>query len=105
VLTWTFGNFQKTFPTPISSLPELLFDEGFWSYISFCKQVLSYTTTDDAPRDSNIIPFNDNGVQPGIDGDGNDKINMLFMINKTVIFKDSKGITQEVTYLGPVLRL
>ncbi len=26
---------------------------------------------------------------------------MLFMYNVTVIFKDGKGINQEVTYLGP----
>ncbi len=39
VLTWAFGNFQKTFPTPISGLPELLFDEGFRAYTSFCKQL------------------------------------------------------------------
>jgi hypothetical protein len=29
VLTWSFGNFGKIFSTPISSLPELLFDERF----------------------------------------------------------------------------
>jgi hypothetical protein len=28
VLTWSFGNFKKTFPTPISGLPELLFLVG-----------------------------------------------------------------------------
>ncbi len=93
----------KTFPTPISGLPKLLFDEGFWAYTSFCKQVSSYATTDDAPCYSNIIPFGDNEVQPGIDGEDNEEINMLFMINETVIFKDGKGITQEVRYLGPVL--
>ena len=26
VLTWSFGQFKKTFPTPVSGLPELLFD-------------------------------------------------------------------------------
>jgi hypothetical protein len=29
VLTWSFGNYKKTFPTPLSGLPELLFDEVF----------------------------------------------------------------------------
>jgi hypothetical protein len=29
MLTWFFEDFRKTFPTPISGLPELLFDEGF----------------------------------------------------------------------------
>ena len=28
VLTWSFGQFKKTFPTPVSGLPELLFNEG-----------------------------------------------------------------------------
>ncbi len=60
---------------------------------------MSYATID-ALHYSNIIPFADNVVQPGIDGDNNEKTNMLFMINKTIIFKDSKGITQEFTYLG-----
>ncbi len=27
---------------------------------------------------------------------------MLFMVNETVIFKDGKGINQEVTFLGPI---
>jgi hypothetical protein len=26
VLTWSFGQFKKPFPTPVSGLPELLFD-------------------------------------------------------------------------------
>jgi hypothetical protein len=90
-------------PTPISGLPELLFDEGFWAYTSFCRQVTSYATTDDAPRDLNIIPFDDNKVQSGTDEDDYKEINMLFMINEMVIFKEGKGITQMVTYLGPVL--
>jgi hypothetical protein len=102
-LTWAFGNFQKPFPTPISGLPELLFDEGFRAYTSCCKQATSYATTDDGPQGSNIIPFDDNEVQPGTDEDDDRKINMLFMINETVIFKDGNGITQEVTDLGPVL--
>ena len=63
VLTWAFGNFQKTFPTPISGVPELLFDEGFRAYTSFCKQVMSYATTDDGTCGSNIIPFDD--INPG----------------------------------------
>ncbi len=103
VLTWVFGNFQKTFPTPISRIPELLFDEGFKAYTSFCKQVASYATTDDVPHDSDIIPFDDDEVQPGTDEDDDGEINMLLMINETVTFKDDKGITQEVIYLGPVL--
>ncbi len=102
-MTWAFGNFQKTFPTSIFRLPELLFDEGFRAYTSFCKQVTPYATTDDGPRGSNIIPFDDDKIQPGTDKDDDEQINMLFMINETVIFKDGKGIMQEVTQLGPVL--
>jgi hypothetical protein len=102
VLAWAFGNFQKTFLKPISGFPELLFDEGFWAYTSFCRQVLSYATNDDAPHYSNIIPFDDDEIQPGIDEGDDEENNMLFIINKTVIFKDGKRITQEVTYLGPV---
>jgi hypothetical protein len=90
VLTLAFGNFQKTFPTPISGLPELLIDEGFRAYTSFCKQVTSYATTDDGPRGSNIIPFDGNEVQPGTDEDDDEQINMLFMINEMVIFKEGK---------------
>ena len=44
VLTWSFGNFKKTFPTPLSGLPELLFDEGFRAYKSFCMEVSSYAS-------------------------------------------------------------
>ena len=47
---------------------------------------MSYATTDDGPRGSNIIPFDVNEVQPGTDEDDDEQINMLFMINETVIF-------------------
>jgi hypothetical protein len=40
VLTWSFGDFRKTFPTPISGLPELLFDEGFNIILFACKYLL-----------------------------------------------------------------
>ncbi len=62
-----------------------------------------YATTNYAPHNSNIIPSNNNEVQHGLDGDNNEEISILFMLNKTVIFKDGKGMTQEATYLGPVL--
>ncbi len=41
VLTWSFGQFKKTFPTPVAGLPELLFDERFHRYKSFCMQAYS----------------------------------------------------------------
>ena len=34
VLTWSFGSLKQTFPTPLSGLPELLFDKGFQAYKS-----------------------------------------------------------------------
>jgi hypothetical protein len=102
VLTWSFGNFKKIFPTPISGLPELLFDEGFRQYNSFCMQVSSFTTTDKIQRsNSNIIPFDDDEVQPIQALDNEEETNMLFMLNQTILFKDGKGITPKVTYLGP----
>ncbi len=55
------------------------------------------------PCNSDIIPFNDNEVQLGTAEEDDGEINMLFMINETVTFKDGKGIIQEVTYLGPIL--
>jgi hypothetical protein len=65
MLTRSFGDFRKTFPTPISSLPEVLFDEGFHKYDSFCMQVFSFATTDEVQGgSSNTIPFDDDKVQP-----------------------------------------
>jgi hypothetical protein len=44
---------------------KLLFDEGFRQYKSFCMQVSSFATTDKIQRgNSNIIPFDDDEVQP-----------------------------------------
>jgi hypothetical protein len=63
VLTWSFGNFKKTFPAPLSGLPGLLFDKGFQAYKSFCMQVSSHTTINEGAHNSNIIPFDDNEVQ------------------------------------------
>jgi hypothetical protein len=101
VLTWSFRNFKKTFPTPLSGLPELLFDEGFHAYKSFCMQVLSYATTAEN-RMSTFIQFDDDELLQQSAKDEED-INMLVMSNETVIFKDGKGINWEVTYPGPIL--
>jgi hypothetical protein len=60
VLTWFFGNFKKTFPTPISGLPELLFVEGFQAYKSFCMEVSLYAVQQSEQNDSHtstFIPF------------------------------------------------
>ncbi len=101
VLTWSFGNFKKTFPTPLSGLPELLFDEGFQAYKSFCMQVSSYATTAENSMNT-FIPFDDDELLQRSAEDEED-INMLFMSNEMVIFKDGKGINQEGTYLGSIL--
>ncbi len=95
---------EKTFPTPISGLPELLFDEGFHEYNSFFMQVSSFATTNEVQGgSSNTFPFDDEKVQPIQASQDEEKINMLFMLNETILFKDGKGITREVTYLGPNL--
>ena len=104
-LTWSFGNFKRTFPTPISGLPELLFDEGFQAYKSFCMEVSSYAiqqNTQHVSHKSTFIPFDEDELLCQSPEDEED-INMLFMTNETVIFKDGKGINREVTYLGPHL--
>jgi hypothetical protein len=104
VLTWSFGDFRKTFPTPISGLQELLFDEGFYKYNSFCMQVSSFATTDEVQGGiTKTIPFDDDEVQPIQASEDEEEINMLFMLKETILFKDIKGITREVTYLGPYL--
>jgi hypothetical protein len=60
------------------------------------------THLQDASCTSRFIPFDDNELlQQSTEEE--DDINMLFMSNETVIFKNSKGINREVTYLGPNL--
>ena len=53
----------------------------------------------DTTHPSNIILFDNNKVQQLMENDDKD-INMLFMSNETVIFKNCQGINQEFTYLG-----
>ncbi len=65
-------------------------------------EVSSYSTlTLESTNNSNVIPFEDNEIH-GFTQEDEEDINMLFMINKTVYFKDGQGINQEVTYLGPI---
>ncbi len=110
VLTWSFGQFKKTFPTPVSGLPELLFDAGFNAYKSFCSQVHSTYATNAVANSMTEPTNNSSHVTPSesqelLDDSFNDfdddAINMLFMLHENVILKDGKGITLEVTYLGP----
>jgi len=114
VLTWSFGQFKKTFPTPVSGLPELLFDEGFRAYKSFCMQchssyanAVTDSTAVPTSKPSHVIPFESQEiVDDSFNNSDDDTINktfnnMLFMLHENIILKDGKGITREVSYLGP----
>jgi hypothetical protein len=50
--------------------------------------------------DINMIPFDEDEVHVANDP-SDDDINTLIMLNESVIFKDRKGITRQVNYLGP----
>jgi hypothetical protein len=65
-------------------------------------QVLSYALTNETTSTPNIVEFDDGEIHASTSDDTKD-INMLFMMNETVIFRDGKGINQEVTYFGPCL--
>jgi hypothetical protein len=47
---------------------------------------------------SNVIPYDDKKLIAFEDADN--AINMLFMLHKSILLKDAKGTTSEVTYLG-----
>ena len=81
--------YRKTFPTPISGLPELLFDEGYNRYKRFLVQVENPT------RESSqkTIECDDDEIH-------ND--NMLFMENESVKFNDGNGTHDTAIYLGPI---
>ena len=50
----------------------------------------------------NVIPFESQELADGsLDDSDDNAINMLFMLHENIILKDGKGITQEVSYLGP----
>jgi hypothetical protein len=48
---------------------------------------------------SNIIPYDDKELI-AFEDDADNAINMLFMLCKSILLKDAKGTTSEVTYLG-----
>jgi len=57
-------------------------------------------------KSAHVIPFESQElVDDSLDDSDNaiNKIfdNMLFMLHQNIILKDDKGITREVTYLGP----
>jgi hypothetical protein len=97
VLTWPMGQFQKTFSTPVSSLPELLFDEGYHTFKSFYQ----HTDMTDTTTNAKVIPYDDKELIAFEDTDN--AINMLFMLHKSILLKDAKGTPSEVTYLGSQL--
>jgi len=90
-LTWCFGKYTKTFPTPVSGLPELLFDEGFQAFKSFCLEVGS-PIPPHASFGSSIVPYNDDEIECD---------NMLFMADESVTFNNGKGEHNVVSYIGP----
>jgi hypothetical protein len=94
ILTWSFGQFRKTFPTPVSGLPDLLFNEGYCAFKTFYQRTVTMNTN----NDSNIIPYDDEELI-GLE-DSDDTISMLFMLHESILLNDSKGTTSEVTYLG-----
>ena len=60
------------------------------------------STAESSRKPSHIIPFESQEfVDDSLDDSEDDAINMLFMIHENIIMRDGKGITREVTYLGP----
>ncbi len=79
---------------PVSGLPELLFDEGYREFKSFYQRTVMTNTA----TNSKIIHYDDKELIAFEDADN--AINMLFMLHKSILLKDAKGTTSEVTYLG-----
>ena len=93
VLTWCFGKYKKTFPTPVSGLPELLFDEGFGNFSSYCTEVGSPIPTYSFLGSQSTIP----SLEEGLDANA-----QYFMSNETIKYKDGNGTFEHVTYNEPV---
>ena len=89
-LTWCFGKYKKTFPTPISGLPELIFDEGFNKYKSFLNQI--------GPPTAKIVMATVEYKYDKINTD-----NMLFMDNESIRFNDGNVTNDSAIYMVPVL--
>ena len=88
-LTWCFVRYKKTSPTPISGLPELIFDKGFNRYKSFLAQM--------RPATAKIVPATVEYEDDKINTD-----NMVFMDNELIKFNDGNGTNDSVVYMGPV---
>ena len=93
MLTWCFGKYKKTFPTQVSGLPELLFDEGFGSFSSYCTEIGSPIPTYSFLGSPSTIPFLEEEL------DVNDQ---YFMASETVKYKDGNGTFEHATYIEPV---
>ena len=88
-LTWCFVRYKKTFPTPISGLPELIFDEGFNEYKSFLAEM--------GPPTAKIVPATVEYEDEKINTD-----NMLFMDNESIKFNGDNSKNDSAIYMGPV---
>ncbi len=60
----------------------------------------SLSSSNDNTIDANVIPFDDDEVHDS-SNERDDDINMRFMLNESINFKDGKGVNCQVTYLGP----
>ena len=69
ILSHGAAEIQKTFPTPVSGLPDLIFDEGFNKYKSYCAEV-GYPLPQTSPA---TIKYEDEETKTE---------NILFMINE-----------------------
>ena len=77
-----FDQYKKTFPTPVPGLPELIFNEGFCAFQSYCSQVGSPLPSS-APA---TVEYKSN--------------NMLFVIYKLIEFSNGDGTADGAIYLG-----
>jgi len=87
VLSWNQGKFQKTCPTSVSGLPELLFDEGFESFESYCLEVGSPFPTYSS-FDTAVVSYEEDNIYCDT---------MLFILNEAILFKDGQGSTTEAS--------
>ena len=93
VLTWCHGKYQRTFPTPVSGLPELLFDEGFKNFSSYCTEIGSPVPTYSFLGAETITTS---------DEDSSNEKHQLYMRDETIRFKDGNGAFEHATYIEPV---
>ena len=77
-LTWCCGKYKQTFPTPVSGIPQLMFDEGFTKYKIYCAKLVS-----PLPQSAHAtIEYEDGEIQTD---------NMLVMMNESIKLNDGNG--------------